>query len=116
MGTIAASIPEGERPMRIMTRGRLIRFWSRHPDAEQPLKAWHSEVTDSTWKNTADIRRHYGTADFVAGNRVIFNIGGNKYRLIAKINYPAQLVFICFLGTHREYDKVDAATVWEVEP
>ena len=102
--------------MRIMTRGRLIKFWRRHADAEQPLKAWHAEVSDAAWKTPADIRRRYATADFVAGNRVIFNIGGNKYRLIVKVNYPAHVVFICFLGTHAEYDKVDAATVWEVEP
>jgi mRNA interferase HigB len=102
--------------MRVMTRGRLIRFWRRRPEAEQPLKAWHAEVSAAAWKSPADVRRRHATADFVAGNRVIFNIGGNNFRLVAKINYPARLVFICFLGTHREYDKVDAATVWEVEP
>ena len=91
--------------MRIMTRGRMIKFWRRHPAAEQPLKAWHAEVEGAAWKTPTDIRRRYAMADFVAGNRVIFNIGGNKYRLIVKVNYPAHVVFICFLGTHAEYDK-----------
>jgi len=93
----------------------MIKFWRRHPNAEQPLKAWYAEVSGAAWRTPADIRRRYATADFVAGNRVIFNIGGNKYRLIVKVNYPAHVVFICFLGTHAEYDQVDAATVWEVE-
>jgi mRNA interferase HigB len=80
--------------------------------AEQPLRAWFQEVEGASWKGPVEVRARYGTADFVAGNRVIFDIRGNKYRLVAQVKYgPLFLVYIRFLGTHAEYDKIDASTI-----
>lgn len=98
--------------MRIFNRSTLQAFWTKYPDAEQPLRAWHREVERASWKSTADIRARYGSADFVANNRVIFNIRGNRYRLVVAVKYePAFCVFVRFLGTHSEYDEIDAATI-----
>lgn len=97
--------------MRIISRRALREFWQNHADAEQPLKAWHQRVRAAKWSIPADIRIDYRSADFLKGNRVCFNIGGNKYRLIVKINYPQQIVYVRFIGTHTEYDKIDADSV-----
>ena len=98
--------------MRIFNRSTLQDFWLRYPDAEQPLRAWHHEVENASWQNPAEIRAHYGSADFVANNRVIFDIRGNTYRLVVAVKYgPLFCVYIRFLGTHPEYDKIDAATI-----
>lgn len=95
-----------------MSRKTLVAFWKKHPDSEQPLKAWFAEVEKASWANTAQVRMRYASADFIAGNRVVFNIGGNKYRLIVAVKYsPYFLVYVRFLGTHSEYDSIDAATV-----
>lgn len=82
-----------------------------YPDAEQPLRAWHQEVEKASWKGPTDIRVRFGTADFVANNRVIFDIRGNKYRLVVAVKYEFFCVHIRFVGTHAEYDKIDASTV-----
>lgn len=98
--------------MRIFSRGTLIAFWEKHPDAEDPLRLWFSMVERAAWAGPADVRTAFRSADFVAGNRVVFNIKGNAYRLIAQVKYgPLFLVYIRFIGTHAEYDRVDAATV-----
>lgn len=83
----------------------------RHPDAEQPLKAWYDEARHADWIAPQDIRNRYASASFVGKNRVVFNIKGNDYRLIAAVAYRFQAVYIKFVGTHAEYDRVDAATV-----
>ena len=98
--------------VRISGRGTLVSFWQTHPDAEEPLRLWFTVVERASWKGPADIRAVFGSADFVTGNRVIFNIKGNSYRLIAQVRYgPLFLVFIRFIGTHAEYDRIDAETV-----
>jgi mRNA interferase HigB len=99
--------------VRIIARKTLQSFWKRRgcADAEQPLLAWFREVEEARWKGPADVRKLYGSADFVANNRVIFNIGGNKYRLVVAIKYSAGIVFIRFVGTHAEYDKIDPAVI-----
>lgn len=97
--------------MRVIVVSPLKRFWERHPDAEQPLKAWYDEAKHAAWLSPQDIRDHYSTASFVGRNRVVFNIKGNKYRLIVAVAYTFQAVYIKFLGTHAEYDRIDAATV-----
>lgn len=97
--------------MRIISRKALKDFWTRHTQAEEPLKSWFEEATQATWKTPQDIKALYRSADFVLGNRVIFNIGGNKYRLIVKINYSYGVVYIRFIGTHTEYDKINAETI-----
>ena len=99
--------------MRIVAIGTLREFWKRHPDAEQPLKAWYDEAKTAAWASPQDIRRHYGSASFVGRNRVVFNIKGNDYRLIVAVAYRFQAVYIKFVGTHSAYDRIDAATVEE---
>jgi mRNA interferase HigB len=98
--------------MRIFTRNTLIRFWSSHRDAEAPLRLWVSIVENAAWTGPSDIRRVFGSADFLQDNRVVFDVKGNTYRLIAQVKYaPIFAVYIRFIGTHAEYDRVDALTV-----
>ena len=97
--------------MRIIARRTLREFWELHADAEQPLKAWFAEASSASWETPQAVKDAYRTASFVAGNRVIFNIGGNKYRLVVQVNYGHGIVFVKFLGTHSEYDRVDPETV-----
>ncbi|MEZ5277045.1 MAG: type II toxin-antitoxin system HigB family toxin [Opitutaceae bacterium] len=97
--------------MRIIARKTLREFWRLHPDAEQPLRAWFHEVTDARWKTPMDVRKRYQSADILPGNRVIFNIKGNAYRLIVKIHYNTGIVFVRYLGTHADYDRIDAANI-----
>lgn len=98
--------------MRVLSRSTLVRFWSRYPDAEQPLRAWFTEVELARWTGPAEVRARFGSADFIAGNRVVFNIRGNNYRLVVAVKYaPLFLVYIRFVGTHAEYDEIDASTV-----
>ena len=86
-------------------------FWREYPDAESSLRAWFDEVEKATWGAPDEIRARYGSADFVANDRVIFNIRGNRYRLVVAVKYDFFCVYIRFLGTHAEYDEIDAATV-----
>lgn len=97
--------------MRIISRRTLREFWERHADAEQPLRAWYSEAKRASWESPAEVRSRCATASFVGSDRVIFKIGGNKYRLIVAIRYELGIVFIRFVGTHAEYDRVDARRV-----
>ena len=97
--------------MRIIARRTLREFWERHPDSEQPLKAWFAEAQAADWRNPQGIKSRYRHASFVADNRVIFNIGGNKYRLITHVNYDFRIVYIKFVGTHGEYDRIDPGTI-----
>lgn len=97
--------------MKVVAVSTLRVFWERHADAEQPLKAWHDEARAAAWRGPRDIKRLHAGASFVGKNRVVFNIKGNSYRLIVAVAYRFQAVYIKFIGTHAEYDKVDAATV-----
>jgi mRNA interferase HigB len=98
--------------VRIFNRSTLVAFWSEHPDSEHPLRLWFSVVERASWRGPSDIKAHFASASFVAGDRVIFNIRGNKYRLIAHVKYgPMYLVYMRFIGTHEDYDRVDATTV-----
>jgi mRNA interferase HigB len=97
--------------LRIIAKKILREFWETHPDCEQQLKAWYQETSNAEWKNTKDIKKGYPTASFLADNRVVFNIKGNHYRLIVKINYDYQMVWIRFIGTHAVYDKIDATKI-----
>lgn len=97
--------------MKIVAIGTLRAFWCRHPDAEQALKAWYDEARKASWARPEDIRRRYASASFVGRNRVVFNIKGNDYRLIVAVAYRFQAVYVKFVGTHAEYDRIDAATV-----
>lgn len=97
--------------MRIFNRSTLRAFWERHPDAEGALRAWFEEVEAATWTGPQDIKRRFGSADFVENDRVIFNIRGNNYRLIVHVVYAFRAVYIRFIGTHKEYDRVNASKV-----
>ena len=97
--------------MRVIAKKTLRDFWSKHPNCEQKLKAWYKEAEEAAWKAPADIKRAYPSALFLADNRVVFNIKGNNYRLIVKINYSYSMVWIRFVGTHEQYDKIDATTI-----
>jgi mRNA interferase HigB len=98
-------------PVQIIAKRTIRLFWGRHPQAETPLRLWYAQVSRASWTTPADIRAMFGSADFVADNRVIFNIGGNKYRLVAHIAYAHGRVLIKFVGTHAEYDDIEPETV-----
>jgi mRNA interferase HigB len=97
--------------MRVIAVSTLRAFWKRYPDAEQPLKAWYEEATSASWAQPADIKAQYRSASVLKNRRVVFNIKGNDYRLIVAIVYKLQIVYVKFVGTHKEYDAVDAETV-----
>ncbi|MBX3750332.1 MAG: type II toxin-antitoxin system HigB family toxin [Opitutaceae bacterium] len=97
--------------MRVIARKTLKDFWVRHADAEPALRAWFHEARSSRWKSFSDIRSRYRSADALPGDRVVFNIKGNNYRLIIRIHYNTGIVFIRFVGTHAAYDRIDATTI-----
>jgi mRNA interferase HigB len=94
--------------LRVIAKKILREFWERHRDCEQQLKAWYQETSKAEWMNTNIIKVEYPSASFLSDNRVVFNIKGDHYSLIVKINYDYQIVWIRFIGTHAEYDKIDA--------
>lgn len=102
MGTIL------EYLMRIISKKRLKDFYeqSQYLDSKSPLEAWHKEVLKLDWNNPNEIKEMYRSASIIGDEKVVFNIAGNKYRLIVSINYYAKIVFIKFIGTHKQYDKV----------
>jgi len=97
--------------VRIIALRTLREFWTTHADAEEALRAWYADARQAEWKTPADIRAVYANASIAGHNRVVFNIRGNTYRLIVAINYRFGIVYIRFVGTHAEYDKVDAETI-----
>jgi mRNA interferase HigB len=97
--------------MRVIAKKTLRVFWEGHPDSEEPLLSWYKEVEREDWDTPAKVKAKYGNASIVGNNRVVFNIKGNDYRLVVKINYPHRIVFIRFVGTHKEYDAIDAEEV-----
>jgi mRNA interferase HigB len=93
--------------MRVLLRSALRKFWQRHPQAEGNLRAWYAIVSRAQWRSPNDVKRQFGRiVDFVADNRVIFDIGGNKYRLVVHVSYRFQRVLVKFVGTHAEYDQI----------
>ena len=97
--------------MQIVSRKTLVTFWEKHPDAEGPLATWFTAARAAEWKTPQDIRYDFRSADFVGDNRVIFDIGGNKYRLIVNVSYTYKSVLIKFIGTHADYDKINPETI-----
>ncbi len=100
--------------MRVIAKRTLVEFWGKNPeyrDAKVQLEAWYREAKNARWRNPADVKRHYRNASIIKSNRIVFNICGNKYRLVVKINYPAQVVYVRFIGTHKEYDEINAEEV-----
>ena len=101
--------------MRVIARRSLRQFWekSAREDAKTPLEMWHDEVVKVNWHTPHDIKQQLGNASICGNNRVVFNIAGNKYRLVAEIQYRAGIVWVKFIGTHAEYDKINVETVNE---
>ncbi len=100
--------------MRVIAKRTLREFWESTPkyaDAEDPLRAWYREAKQATWQTPADVKEQYRNASILKNNRTVFNIAGNKYRLVVEINYAAQIIFIRFIGTHQEYDSIDVETI-----
>ncbi|MEW6469870.1 MAG: type II toxin-antitoxin system HigB family toxin [Bacteroidota bacterium] len=97
--------------MRVIAKSTLRAFWTKHADCEQPLKSWYKEAAEANWKGPRDIKRDYPSASFLPDNRVVFNIKGNHYRLVVRINYDYGIVWIRFIGTHSQYDKIEAAKI-----
>jgi mRNA interferase HigB len=97
--------------VRIIAKRPLRIFWKRHPKAKGPLEAWHQEVARANWSTPSEVKAYFRSASVLQDNRVVFNIAGNQFRLIVKINYAYRVVYIRFIGTHTEYDAIDAATV-----
>jgi mRNA interferase HigB len=97
--------------MRIIALRKLKQFWSKHPHAELPLRAWYAEVSRADWTTPAAVKNAFRSASFLPNNRVVFNIKGNDYRLVVAVHYNRQMMFIRFIGTHREYDKIDAEQI-----
>lgn len=96
---------------RIIAKRTLREFWVKHADSEQYLKTWYETAKTSNWKSPNDVRETYTSASILKDSRIVFNIKGNSYRLIVKFNFERQWAFIRFIGTHAEYDRIDANTI-----
>lgn len=97
--------------MRIISRKTLKEFWNKHKNCEQQLKSWFKEAEEAYWNSPKDIKKDYPSASILPENRVVFNIKGNTYRLIVKINCDYGMLWIRFIGTHSEYDKINAEKI-----
>jgi mRNA interferase HigB len=97
--------------VRVVALKSLRDFWTAQPDAEQPLKAWFATVSKAQWHQPADVKRQFSNASILKNRRVVFNIKGNDYRVVAALAYNMGVVFVKFVGTHRAYDGIDADTV-----
>lgn len=100
--------------MRIIAKRTLREFWesaSQYVDSEEPLKAWYREAKQANWQTPADVKAQYCNASILKNSRTVFNIAGNKYRLVVEINYSIQIIFIRFIGTHQDYDKIDVEII-----
>lgn len=96
---------------RILSKGQLRDFWEKHNDCEQYLKKWYRDAKLAEWRTPIEVKADFPTASILKNSRMVFNIKGNDYRLVAKFNFEYQLIYIRFIGTHFEYDRIDANTV-----
>lgn len=97
--------------MRIISKKRIVEYWQKNPAAKTELAAWYTEAKEANWAKPADVKAKYGNASILKDGRVVFNICGNKYRLVVWINYEYRIIYVRFVGTHKEYDKIDAQRV-----
>lgn len=97
--------------LRIIAKRTLREYWEENPDCEQHLKTWYETAKKSNWSNHNEIKKTYRSASIVGNDRVVFNIKGNHYRLIVKFNFERGWAFIRFIGTHKEYDKINAKEI-----
>ena len=96
---------------RIFDKSTLRQFWKKYPDSEQYLKTWYDTAMNSDWKTPADVKQTFISSSILKESRVVFNIKGNSFRLVAKFNFEKQWIFIRFIGTHSAYDRIDANTI-----
>lgn len=94
--------------MRIIALKTIKEFWNKHPETEQQLRAWYDEVKKADWRKPNDLLREFPNVRVIKNDRAIFNIKGNKYRLVIAVKYDFKIVYIRFIGTHKEYDKINA--------
>jgi mRNA interferase HigB len=99
--------------MRVIALSTLKTFWASgaNHDAKEPTLAWYRDVAQADWAGPAAVKAQFGTASILKDGRVVFNLGGNKYRLVAWINYPYRVIYVRFIGTHKQYDAIDAQTI-----
>jgi mRNA interferase HigB len=97
--------------VRIIAISTLRTFWEEHREAQDPILAWYRHAVKADWSSPADVKADFRTASILKDGRVVFNLGGNKYRLVVWINYPYRVVYVRFIGTHAQYDKIDAQTI-----
>lgn len=98
--------------MQVIALRTLKEFWARHPQAETPVRAWFAQVSGARWQGPTDVKAQFGTrVDFVGDNRLIFDLGGNKYRLVVHVSYAYGRILVKFIGTHADYDRIDPETV-----
>jgi mRNA interferase HigB len=97
--------------MRILSKSTLKTFWDNHPDSQAQLEAWYEEVVKADWATPQELKAQFGHASILKNNRVVFNIKGNNYRLVVKINYPYHVIYVRFIGTHSQYDEIDVETI-----
>jgi len=102
--------------MRVIAKATLRNFWGQpaYHDAEQPLKAWHEEASKADWRTPQEAKAQFRNASILGNNRLVFNIGGNKYRLVVAVNFKYRCIYVCFIGTHAQYDAIDAEKVWDI--
>lgn len=94
--------------MRVIARSTLREFWSKYPESQKSLVVWYKNVETANWKSPIELKIQFPIASILNDNRVVFNIKGNKYRVVVKINYELKILWIRFIGTHSEYDKINA--------
>jgi mRNA interferase HigB len=99
--------------MRVISKRTLRQFWGIHADAQGPLEAWHSETLKAAWATPQQVKEQFGAASILKAGRVVFNIGGNKYRLVVAMDFGRQACFVKFIGTHAQYNAINAETVNE---
>ncbi len=101
--------------MRIIAKSTLKKFWEqpKYSDSRAPLESWHDEVLKAIWTSPLAVKEQYGSASICANNRVVFNIGGNKYRLVVEMQYRANIAWVKFIGTHEQYGKIDVGSINE---
>lgn len=99
------------KDVRVIAIKTLKEYWNEFPQAKQALLSWYEEAEDANWESPNELKLHYRNASILTKKRVVFNIQGNKYRLIVDIEYRLKIVFIVWFGTHVQYDKIDAVTI-----
>jgi mRNA interferase HigB len=97
--------------MRIVAITTLQAFWDKHPDAKAPLQAWYALASRAGWRTSSEIKAAYRNASFIANERVVFNIKGNDYRLVVAVDFEKSIVWIKWIGTHKDYDRIDVKEV-----